>query len=54
MKKLLILFVCLFFGIVNAGGVFADTTQSGKALPPVVAQACGQANTVIMWMSLDF
>lgn len=53
MKKLFVLFVCLTVCMVGAGGVFAEKTDSTQALPPVVAQVCGQANTVIMWHDID-
>jgi hypothetical protein len=53
MKKLFVLFVCLTFCIVSADGVFAEKTKPANTLPPVVAQACGQANTVIMWHDID-
>jgi hypothetical protein len=39
--------------MVNAGGVFAGKTESAATLPPVIAQVCGQANTVIMWHDID-
>lgn len=53
MKKLFIMFVCLTFCMVSAGGVFAEKIISAKTLPPIVAQACGQANTVIMWHDIN-
>ena len=53
MKKLFVLFVCLTFCMVSAGGVFAEKTKSAASLPPVIAQVCGQANTVIMWHDID-
>ena len=39
--------------MVSAGGVFAEKTKSAATLPPVIAQVCGQANTVIMWHDFD-
>ena len=53
MKKLFVLFVCLTFCMVCSGGVFAEKTKSATALAPVIAQVCGQANTVIMWHDID-
>jgi hypothetical protein len=53
MKKRLILFVCLTVCLVGAGGVFAEKNKSATTLPPVIAQVCGQANTVIMWHDID-
>ena len=53
MKKLFVLFVCLTFCIVSVVGVFAEETKSAKMLPAIVAQSCGQANTVIMWHDID-
>ena len=53
MKKLLVLFVCLTFCMVGAGGVFAEKTKPAEALAPVIAQFCGQANTVTMWHDID-
>lgn len=53
MKKLFALFVCLTFGMAGAVGVFAKETNSEKTLPPIVAQFCGQANTVTMWHDIN-
>ena len=53
MKKLFVLFVCLTVCMVGASGVFAEKIQSAGTLPPVVAQYCGQANTIIMWHDID-
>jgi hypothetical protein len=53
MKKLFVLFICLMVFMVSAGGVFAEKTKSATILPPVIAQVCGQANTVIMWHDID-
>ena len=53
MNKLFVLVVCLTFCMVGAGEVCAEKTQSAAALPPVIAQVCGQANTVIMWHDID-
>ncbi len=53
MKKLFVLLVCLTFGMVNGVGVFAKETKSAETLPAIVAQSCGQANTVIMWHDID-
>jgi hypothetical protein len=53
MKKLFVLFVCLTVCMVSAGWVFAEKTKSATTLPPVIAQVCGQANTVIMWHDID-
>jgi hypothetical protein len=49
MKKLIVLLICLTFCMVSAVGVFAEKTKSAGTLPPIVAQSCGLANTVIMW-----
>ena len=53
MKKLFVLLVCLTFCMVNGVGVFAEETKPAKMLPAIVAQSCGQANTVIMWHDID-
>lgn len=53
MKKLCVLLVCLTFCIGSAGGVLAEKIKSADTLPVVVAQICGQANTVIMWHDTD-
>ena len=53
MKKLWVLFIVLTLGMVYADGIGAEKTDSTEALPPVVAQICGQANTVIMWHDID-
>jgi hypothetical protein len=53
MKKLWVLFVCLTFCIVCAGGVFAEKDKSATTSPPIIAQVCGQANAVIMWHDID-
>ena len=53
MKKLLVLFICLTFCMVSVGGVLAEKTKFAATLPPVIAQVCGQANTVIMWHDID-
>ncbi len=53
MKKLFVLFACLTFWMVNAVGVFAEETKSAGTLPAIVAQSCGQANTIIMWHDID-
>jgi hypothetical protein len=53
MKKLFVLLVCLTFCMVSAVGVCAEEIESAAALPPVIAQVCGQANTVTMWHDLD-
>ena len=39
--------------MVSAGGVFAQRIKSANILPAVVAQYCGQANTIIMWHDID-
>ena len=53
MKKLFVLLVCLTFWMVNGVGVFAKETKSAGTLPAIVAQSCGQANTVIMWHDIN-
>lgn len=53
MKKRLVLFVCLTVCLVGAGGVFAKRDISATTLPPVIAQVCGQANTVVMWHDIN-
>ena len=53
MNKLFVLFVCLTVFMVSAAGVYAEKIKSAEALPPVIAQVCGQANTVIMWHDFD-
>ena len=53
MKKLFVLLVCLTFCMVSTVGVYAEKIKSAEALPPVVAQVCGQANTVLMWHDID-
>ena len=53
MKNLIVLLVCLIFFMVNAVGVFAKETKPVVLLPTVVAQSCGQANTVIMWHDIN-
>ena len=53
MKKLFVLFVGLTVCMVSAGGVCAEKFQSAAALAPVIAQVCGQANTVTMWHDID-
>ena len=53
MKKVFVLLVCLTFCMVNGVGVFAKETKSAKMLPTIVAQSCGQANTIIMWHDID-
>jgi len=37
----------------STGGVCAEKIQSAAALAPVIAQVCGQANTVTMWHDID-
>ncbi len=53
MKKLIILSVCLSFVMVNGVGVFAKETDIARSLPAIVAQSCGQANTVTMWHDIN-
>ena len=54
MKKLFVLLIGLTLGMICAGGVTgAEKTTLAVALPPVVAQVCEQANTVIMWHDID-
>lgn len=53
MKKLLVLTICLTICGVNGAGVFAKEIHTAVILPAVVAQSCGQANTVIMWHDID-
>jgi len=49
MKKILTILACLLLVAAGAGGTFAKEVQPAKTLPAIVAQSCGQANTVIMW-----
>jgi len=51
MKKLWVLFICL--SMVNGVGVLAKENRPAETLPAVVAQLCGQANTVIMWHDIN-
>ena len=53
MNKLFTLLVCLTFCMVNGVGVFAKETKPTETLPAIVAQFCGQANTVIMWHDIN-
>ena len=53
MKKLFVLFFGLTVCIASAGGVFAEKSKSAAALAPVIAQICGQANSVTMWHDID-
>ena len=53
MKKLFVLFACLTVCIVSATGVLSKEPDTVKMLPAIVAQSCGQANTVIMWHDID-
>ncbi|MGB5745356.1 MAG: hypothetical protein WBM69_00140 [Desulfobacterales bacterium] len=53
MKKLIVLLVCLTFCMVNGVGVLAKETRPAGLLPAVVAQSCGQANTVTMWHDIN-
>ena len=53
MKKLIVLLVCLTFCVVNGVGVFAKESRLTETLPAVVAQSCGQANTVTMWHDIN-
>lgn len=53
MKKILVLFISLIFCMASAVGVYAKKSNSAKTLPPIVAQFCGQANTVIMWHDIN-
>ena len=53
MKKLFVIFFCLTVVMVSAGYVDAEKVQSAGELPPVIAQVCGQANTVTMWHDID-
>jgi hypothetical protein len=39
--------------ICASGVTGAEKTTLALLLPPVVAQVCGQANTVIMWHDID-
>jgi len=53
MKKLSVLFACLVVCIVSATGVLSKEHDTVKMLPTIVAQACGQANTIIMWHDIN-
>ena len=53
MRKLTVWFICLTFCMVNGAGVFAKETEPTVTLPAIVAQSCGQANTVIMWHDIN-
>jgi len=53
MQKLIVLFICLTFCMVNGVGVFAKETKPAGTLPAIVAQFCGQANTVILWHDIN-
>jgi hypothetical protein len=53
MKKRFVVLIGLMIGIIWARGAGAEKIQSVGALPPVVAQVCGQANTVTMWHDID-
>ena len=53
MKRFIVLLICLTFCMVNGVGVFAKETKPAGTLPPIVAQSCGQANTVIMWHDIN-
>ena len=53
MKKILVLLTCLTFCLSTGVGVSAKETRSVATLPTIVAQSCGQANTVVMWHDID-
>ena len=53
MKKLIVLLVCLTFCVVSGVGVYAKEPNPTGLLPAVVAQLCGQANTVTMWHDIN-
>ncbi len=53
MKKLFLLFVCLTVCMDSATGVLSKEPDTVKMLPAIVAQSCGQANTIIMWHDID-
>ena len=53
MKIFLTILVCLLLLSVGADGIFAVEVQPAKILPVIVAQATGQANTVIMWHDIN-
>jgi len=53
MKKFIVLLICLTVCMVSAVGVFAKETKPAGTLPAIVAQSCGQANTVIMWHDIN-
>jgi len=53
MRKLIVWFICLTFWLVNGVAVFAKETEPAVMLPAIVAQSCGQANTVIMWHDIN-
>ena len=53
MNKFFTLLVCLTFCMMNGVGVFAKEINPSETLPAIVAQFCGQANTVIMWHDIN-
>ncbi len=53
MKTQFCLSIGLAVAMIWASGAGAEKTASTGALPPIVAQICGQANTVIMWHDID-
>jgi len=53
MKKLFTVLVSLTFCMMNGVGVFAKETKPAEMLPAIVAQFCGQANTVILWHDIN-
>ena len=53
MTKIFGLLICLIFCLITAVGVFAKETESVGTLPAIVAQICGQANTVVMWHDIN-
>ena len=53
MKKVFVIRVSLTFGVLFEAVVFAKETNSVKSLPAIVAQSCGQANTVTMWHDIN-
>jgi hypothetical protein len=53
MKTTITIFAFLLFLTLGAGGIFAKEPNPAGLLPAVVAQSCGQANTVTMWHDIN-
>ena len=53
MEKIVVLFICLTISMVNGVAVLAKEINPSETLPAIVAQFCGQANTVIMWHDIN-